>query len=80
MIKPPFGALIADRTGGLTRSWTDWFTQLWNQQTPKHGTTAQRPTSNINIGDFYLDETLGKPIWLESVNPTVWIDATGLPV
>jgi hypothetical protein len=27
----------------------------------------------------YFDTTLGYPIWLESVNPDVWVDATGTP-
>ena len=79
MIRPPFSAQIMENNGSLSRSWTEWFTKLWLQQTPKHGTTAQRPTVGVNIGDFYLDETLGIPIWLQSVNPTVWVDSTGTP-
>jgi hypothetical protein len=80
MIRPPFSSPITESNGSLSRSWTEWLTKLWAQQNPKHGTTAQRPTVGINIGDPYLDETLGKPIWLKSVVPTVWIDATGASV
>lgn len=42
-------------------------------------TTAQRPPT-ASIGFSLLDTTLGKPIWLKSVNPNVWIDATGAVV
>lgn len=40
------------------------------------GTTANRPTSPVK-NQFYLDETLGKPIWFDG---TDWIDATGATV
>ena len=44
------------------------------------GTTAQRPTKGLFVGRAYFDTTLGKPIWLKSVGPVVWVDATGTPV
>lgn len=44
------------------------------------GTTANRPTINLWIGEPYFDTTLGKPIWVKSTGPTVWVDATGAPV
>lgn len=39
-------------------------------------TTATRPTGVV-IGFHTWDATLNKPIWVKSVNPTVWVDATG---
>ena len=44
------------------------------------GTTAQRPVKLLWTGRMYWDVTLGKPIWLKSVGPIVWVDATGTPV
>jgi hypothetical protein len=45
------------------------------------GATAQRPTSaTVAIGQPYFDTTLNKPIWLKSIAPDVWIDATGTTV
>lgn len=44
------------------------------------GTTGQRPTKGLFVGRAYFDTTLAKPIWLKSVGPTVWVDATGTPV
>ncbi len=41
------------------------------------GTTAQRPTLELTVGQQYFDTTLGKPIWW---NGTVWNDATGATV
>lgn len=45
------------------------------------GTTANRPTAFLWVGRRYLDKSLGanggKPIWVVSVNPNVWVDATG---
>lgn len=40
------------------------------------GTTASRPVAS-NVGDFYFDITIGKPIWW---NGSVWKDATGTTV
>jgi hypothetical protein len=42
--------------------------------TPQNGATADRPTQNLQLGQFYFDTTLGIPIWY---NGTDWVDATG---
>ena len=42
--------------------------------TPQNGATADRPTQNLQVGQFYFDTTLGIPIWY---NGTDWVDATG---
>lgn len=63
----------------LSREWVGWMTKLWTVVTTVNssGTTAQRPTTSLFIGMAYFDTTLGKPIWLKSVGPVVWCDATG---
>jgi len=45
--------------------------------TPQNGTTANRPTQNLQIGQFYFDTTLVIPIWY---NGTVWKNASGTTV
>jgi hypothetical protein len=45
--------------------------------TPQNGTTANRPTLNLQIGQFYFDTTLGYPIWYDG---TDWVDSSGTVV
>ena len=45
--------------------------------TPDSGTTANRPTLQLQIGQFYYDTSLGIPIWY---NGTVWKNASGTAV
>jgi len=42
--------------------------------TPPSGATADRPTTNLVVGDYYFDTTLNLPIWYDG---TDWIDAAG---
>jgi hypothetical protein len=53
----------------------DNFTQSINL--PASGITAERPVTNLQIGQFYFDTTLGFPIWY---NGSDWVDATGTVV
>lgn len=49
----------------------------------RSGASTERPTSNMAWrydGLPFLDQTLGKPIFLLSASSNVWIDATGTPV
>ena len=79
MIRPPFSAKITENDS-LSRTWVEWFTKLWGIQQDASDTTANRPVTNLFVGRMYFDSTLGKPIWLKSVTPTVWVDATGASV
>lgn len=62
--------------------WAGWFTIVHNivQALSTSGTTAQRPTTGLWVGRRYFDTTLGIPIWVQSLGPTVWVNATGAPV
>jgi hypothetical protein len=53
----------------------DNFTQ--NVTVPPSGTTANRPTERLQIGQYYYDTTLDRPIWW---NGTVWKKADGTTV
>lgn len=64
------------------KAFTVWLNQLWHVARTLNlsGTTANRPTTGLYLGMTYFDTTLGKPIWLQSVGPSVWCDATGAAV
>jgi hypothetical protein len=53
----------------------DNFTQ--NTIIPPSGTTANRPATELLIGQYYFDTTLGIPIWYNGTN---WVNATGTTV
>jgi len=41
---------------------------------PSSGTTADRPTERLMVGQYYFDTTVGLPIYWNGTN---WIDAAG---
>jgi hypothetical protein len=53
----------------------DNFTQ--NITVPPSGTTADRPTGRLQVGQYYFDTTIGRPIWYNGTN---WINASGTVV
>jgi hypothetical protein len=53
----------------------DNFTQ--NVTVPPSGITADRPTEQLQIGQYYFDTTIGRPIWYNGTN---WINAAGTVV
>lgn len=73
---------ISDGAGRVSVPWASWFTRVHAAVSALYqsGSTANRPTSMLWVGRVYMDTTLGKPVWVKSVKPTVWVDATGLPV
>jgi hypothetical protein len=72
--------------GGTTASaWRAWLSQLFGVASTVNnaGTTANRPVGSsqipLAIGQRYFDTTLGIPVWIKSLNPTVWVNASGVP-
>jgi hypothetical protein len=53
----------------------DNFTQ--NVTVPASGTTANRPTENLQVGQYYFDTSLGYPIYW---NGSDWVNALGEPL
>jgi hypothetical protein len=53
----------------------DNFTQ--NVTVPPSGVSASRPTERLQIGQYYFDTTIGRPIWYNGTN---WINAAGTVV
>lgn len=56
---------------------SDLLKQGWTIVSATTGATASRPTTGLFAGYVHLDTTLGKPVFVKSLNPTVWVDATG---
>jgi hypothetical protein len=78
---------IVDKGGALERSYQAWLASIQYYLAPvgTNGTTANRPVNAspqrpLYVGQSYFDSTLGKPIWVKSLNPTVWVDAAGTVV
>jgi hypothetical protein len=63
--------------------WSGWFSTVQKilQATSSSGPTTARPTTNLYIGQFWYDTTLGYPVWVNAISPTiVWHNAAGAPV
>lgn len=79
----PTSPQIVDKQGILVPIYQAFIASIYNWLSPvgQSGTTAQRPVPGSNtfmyIGRSYFDTTLGIPIWVKSLNPTVWINAAG---
>lgn len=77
---------ITRQGGETTASWRAWFESLyaWTAPLGTNGATSARPITSqsvpLYVGQSYFDATLGKPVWIKSLNPTVWVDATGAAV
>lgn len=78
----PSSTPLVDDTQAVTLPWLQvfsrWHTVILSLQ--QSGTTANRPTSLLWVGRRYFDITLGKPVWIKSVGPTVWVDGSGAAV
>lgn len=62
------------------RQWIQAVTWLIQAQ-QRSGATADRPRAGVVgvrwVGMSYFDTDLGKPVYLKSANPDVWVDADG---
>lgn len=79
----PTDPVISDSGGKLTPVWQAWFAgvQRWLFPVGQFGTTAKRPTTNLYIGQGYYDTTLGYPVWVHQVSPTIiWHNGAGAAV
>lgn len=75
----PSNTRVLDDKGIISQAWNQLFTrwQLVISTIPLSGTTAKRPTSNLWVGRRFFDTTLGKPVYLKSLSPSVWVDGVG---
>lgn len=75
----PSNVKVLDDRGIVSTPWNQLFTrwQLLISAIPQSGPTASRPTSGLWIGRQFWDTTLGRPVYVKSVLPTVWADVSG---
>jgi hypothetical protein len=79
----PTSPQITDSKGVLVPIYQAFISSIYNWLSPvgQSGPTSQRPVAAVNVfmyvGRSYFDTTLGIPIWVKSLNPTVWINASG---
>lgn len=69
--------------GKLTPAYQSWFAsiQRWLAPVGQFGTTAQRPTRNLYVGQGYYDTTLGYPVWVHQASPSIiWHNGAGAAV
>lgn len=82
----PTDPIIVDAGRRLTPVYQAFFSSIhdWLGPVGLSGPTTSRPINTarnfLYIGQMYFDTTLSKPIWVQSLNPTVWQDATGAAV
>lgn len=75
----PSGSPVVDSSGNATATWANTFSR-WHSiiaSMQQSGATADRPTSVLWIGRRFFDTDLGKPVYLKSVKPSVWVDGAG---
>jgi hypothetical protein len=75
-------APMFDKLGNFLPAWSAWFAQMQaiGFATSSSGATSARPTSNLWVGRFYFDTTLGIPIWCKTPATPIWVNASGTPV
>jgi Concanavalin A-like lectin/glucanases superfamily len=77
----PTDPVIVDTKQRLTPVYQAFFSSVHNWLGPvgQSGPTSQRPVNTaqtpVYIGQEYFDTTLGEPVWLQQVNPPVWVTA-----
>jgi hypothetical protein len=79
LIAPPdYTAQYQDQLNNALRLYfnqIDNFTQ--NVTIPPSGITADRPTGRLQVGQYYFDTSINRPIWYNGTN---WITAAGTVV
>lgn len=75
-----YAGRISTNTSNKRLQVTDDSSINWLIPRQVSGSTANRPSTNLVVGDFYFDTTLNKPVWCKTTSPIVWVDATGASV
>lgn len=78
MIDPPNNTPIDGAGTPIPGAWREWYARVALVAGGDSGPTADRPTKGLYIGKGYFDTTLGYPVYLASVKPSVWV--AGPPV
>ena len=75
----PYNSVVVDEKQNISVPWSSWVQRVHNiaLSAQQSGVTADRPTSLLWIGRRFFDTTIGKPVYLLSINPSVWVDGAG---
>lgn len=76
MTEPPNNTPIDGAGTPVPGGWREWFSRVALLANGDSGPTADRPTKGLYIGKSYFDTTLGYPVYLASVKPSVWVAGT----
>jgi len=59
----------------MNREWYPWFQNASNAVNSLYqsGTTAERPTTNVYLGQLYFDTTLGTLVMITNLDPLTWV-------
>lgn len=79
----PTDPQLTDGKGKITPVYQAWLSavQGWLSPVGQFGTTAQRPTKSLFVGQPYYDTTLGYSINVHQVSPSViWHNGAGAAV
>lgn len=79
----PLGAQPTPPLNLSSPPWAGWFStaQKILQATSSSGPTTARPTTNLYVGQFWFDTTLGIPVWVKTTGASpVWVNASGAAV
>lgn len=76
---PPMDSPVQDTNGNISAAWTTWIQQAYFvlKSVESAGPTEKRPLKNLWVGMYHFDTTLGIPIYLKTLNPIVWVNASG---
>jgi len=72
---PPLQIQVDDQKNKkIAVPWIHWLQNLYTsfQGLSRSGTTDERPTSNLWLGQVYFDTTLGQPVVVTSLDPVTW--------
>lgn len=72
-----------DQHGRFTAPWASWISsahRVINAQ-GSAGPTTNRPTSGLYVGQRFYDSTLGYPVWVHQISPSIiWHNGAGAAV
>ena len=80
---PPTGEPFDDANGQPSRPWYEWTINIFRSARKYRGvgTTAGRPVNGLEVGDWYYDTTLGYPVWVHQISPSIiWHNGAGASV
>jgi hypothetical protein len=70
----PLQTAVDNNGKTMSTEWRPWFQTVSTAVNSlyQYGTTAQRPTINLYLGQLYFDQTLGTMVMLTNLSPVTW--------